>query len=426
MDTSIKDTVRGIAESRGHHAILDIGALLDAEQAWEMYAPGELLCVGPNLRYYVGKILTFCEAYGGDRILRASGIGSPTMNSISTQPFGRKSFEAPAMWHRANNVTILFSYAWKDSITLHFTENNDLLRLDTSWISNPAGCTQYIPTSPYPYVARGQKYAIVAIPDNIPKCPDSLVVMPHVENFGHFVLDLLPSYLALSRTQEINGWPVVTHRLNDWQREMLEFFDVDTSRLHVIDPGPERYSRAISFMDAVVPALLPVPYELESVRAALRQKGYPAARGRRRFFLPRRAAPHVATRLVNQDDISEVLAGIGFETVYPEEVSFEERVKMFSEADLIVSPTGASTGNQIFAPERATLVELMGEAWDLGNADNLTGATKRISACLGQGYYRMTCPMHPQTEEPIRVGMDAPFVCDIDRLKRLLAWIDGA
>jgi capsular polysaccharide biosynthesis protein len=61
---------------------------------------------------------------------------------------------------------------------------------------------------------------------------------------------------------------------------------------------------------------------------------------------------------VNEDEISEALAARGFEILFPEDMSFEEQVRMYQAAKVVVAPNGSSLLNAIFAPKDLTLIIL--------------------------------------------------------------------
>lgn len=65
-------------------------------------------------------------------------------------------------------------------------------------------------------------------------------------------------------------------------------------------------------------------------------------------------------RVVNQEQVMEVLNDRGFRAYRPEELSFAEQVTLFSNAEAIVAPHGSGLMNQMFAAD-TVVVELMGK-----------------------------------------------------------------
>ncbi|MGF7176573.1 glycosyltransferase family 61 protein [Azospirillum doebereinerae] len=62
--------------------------------------------------------------------------------------------------------------------------------------------------------------------------------------------------------------------------------------------------------------------------------------------------------LLNDAEIAEHLRTEGFETVFPEELSFVEQVRLFQDAEAIVAPSGSSLVNLIFADPSVKLLVL--------------------------------------------------------------------
>jgi hypothetical protein len=89
--------------------------------------------------------------------------------------------------------------------------------------------------------------------------------------------------------------------------------------------------------------------ERDYVRGAVfRRYGLDAsARGGRRLFISRAGAQ--VRRLVNEEEVTELLERRGFETIHLERLSFEEQVRLFHGASDIVAPHGAGLSNLMFA-----------------------------------------------------------------------------
>jgi capsular polysaccharide biosynthesis protein len=91
-------------------------------------------------------------------------------------------------------------------------------------------------------------------------------------------------------------------------------------------------------------------------------------------------------RIANEAEVVEVLQRLGFLTVYPEEMSLEEQVKLFSRTRYLVSNHGAGLANMLFVPEGANVLEL-----------RLKGDSHRnfyfsLASALNQNYFYQTCP----------------------------------
>ena len=61
-------------------------------------------------------------------------------------------------------------------------------------------------------------------------------------------------------------------------------------------------------------------------------------------------------RLVNESETRELFEKYGFETIFPEEHSFEEQVKIFSEAKYVAGTSGAALTNLVYCSPGATVI----------------------------------------------------------------------
>ena len=76
----------------------------------------------------------------------------------------------------------------------------------------------------------------------------------------------------------------------------------------------------------------------------------------RRIFLGRKNMKW--RRLINEEEIGHNLAGLGFTTVFIEEMSAEKQIELFQEAEWIVAPNGSALLNLIFANTNTKLIVL--------------------------------------------------------------------
>lgn len=119
--------------------------------------------------------------------------------------------------------------------------------------------------------------------------------------------------------------------------------------------------------------------------------------GDERIYISRRQA--AKRRIVNEDEIHEILRRFGFETIYAEELSFEEQVRLCSRARYIVSNHGAGLTNILFMKERGSVLELRHQT------DRISNCYFTLSSALDLNYFYQTCPPanqdHPHTADLI-------------------------
>lgn len=91
----------------------------------------------------------------------------------------------------------------------------------------------------------------------------------------------------------------------------------------------------------------------------IRDRHASAAPSGRRFFITRAGAG--SRKLINEDEIIEIAAQHGFETIEPQHLAFREQVELFSGADAIAGPLGAGLANAVFMRPGSALIEIAPE-----------------------------------------------------------------
>ena len=127
-----------------------------------------------------------------------------------------------------------------------------------------------------------------------------------------------------------------------------------------------------------------------------------------RIYISRRRA--AKRRIVNEDEIHEILQRFGFETIYAEELSFEQQVRLCSRARYIVSNHGAGLTNMLFMKERGSVLELRHQT------DRISNCYFTMSSALDLNYFYQTC-------QPANHALDphtADLVVDSQELEKNL------
>ncbi len=121
--------------------------------------------------------------------------------------------------------------------------------------------------------------------------------------------------------------------------------------------------------------------EPESVRQLHALLALPPA-GRRRFFLARSQN----ARLSNQDEVRQAFEQRGFETIYPERLSFDEARALFAQAAVIAGPTGAAFANLFLCPAGTVALIFIGDFY------SGISSFSAIGRPLGQTVIHIACP----------------------------------
>lgn len=80
--------------------------------------------------------------------------------------------------------------------------------------------------------------------------------------------------------------------------------------------------------------------------------------GIKRIYIARKNSQ---LRKFNEADIKKIFLDLGFEIIYPEEISFIKQVELFSQVEIIAGATGAGLTNIIFAPQNTKIICLINQ-----------------------------------------------------------------
>ncbi|MCC7250360.1 glycosyltransferase 61 family protein, partial [Hyphomicrobium sp.] len=190
-------------------------------------------------------------------------------------------------------------------------------------------------------------------------------------NYYHWLLEYLPRLSVLDRYPEYDHLPLLIdaglhpnliaalERITLKRRPLVE---LESGRCHALrklvvpsslvkTPFEYRPGARVFDDDVIIP-----PAAIDFLRRVFAPLMAPAGTASRRIYVPRRGAKY--RELINEPEIMAFFEREGFEVVYPEKLSFEEQVRVFSEAAMIVGPSGAGMTNILFAPREATTLML--------------------------------------------------------------------
>jgi capsular polysaccharide biosynthesis protein len=212
------------------------------------------------------------------------------------------------------------------------------------------------------------------------------------------------------------------YKLAPFMKNMLEIMGIDSERVHelgeraVIRVGnltiessmAEEFSHPCQqvnreLIEFVEKSLSPTAIEskAESVK--------------RNIYLSRNK--YEGRRISNESNLLKILEKHGFQTVYPEELSVAEQISLFKNADVIVSPHGASLANIIFC-KNVTLIEIFNQ--------NYGTPTFYLVAKLLDFHYQHILGTNPllSKEEQQNVGLAnlqyEDMEVDLDKLEQCL------
>lgn len=209
--------------------------------------------------------------------------------------------------------------------------------------------------------------------------PAILLAAPWWMGYHHWIMEVLPRLWVLDEFPQLKDLPIVVPgAMRDYHLAPLKLLGIDENRLIRFDGD------TLDFKRLYVPSFLaPGAYSTRQC-TWLKTKFYnacgisPKATGTRRYVLSRR---DVGNRdIANLAELQPVIEKHGLEVISPGDMSIEDQVAAFADAELVVSPHSAGIVNTVFAPQTCTLVEIM-------TASYINLANCYISSLLGHPYY---------------------------------------
>lgn len=219
-------------------------------------------------------------------------------------------------------------------------------------------------------------------------------------NYYHFMFEILSRLMFVDGRDEYRNLPVLMDAEALAIPQMKDMFDRvnryrhpviligEYERIHVknlvfvsrnlwlppgmrrgIDPDMEDYLISRSAVDHIRNRILD-----EDMRRWREPVG-------RKIFLSRKNCK--VQRLTNTDEIEQIFAENGYQIVCPEELSFDEEVALFNNADVIVGVSGAAFTNIVFCHEGARIGVIQADSQSACDYSSIAGMAKVRFTVLG-------------------------------------------
>lgn len=217
-----------------------------------------------------------------------------------------------------------------------------------------------------PHTERAGEETMIRLPPDVRALDRTIVSMPlgAISNYGHFVLDCLPTVASVVDEPELDGYRFAFPTLKPWQRRHLELLGVeDPLELQMIDScGPIlRVSDVVwsscmaSFLhrpnttyrvvrDKQLARKSPTPLSFEKVY--ITRRGFVSSDGTtKRIFL-------------SEEALERRLRQLGFVIIDPVQYTIDEQIDIFRHAKVVVGCSGAGLANVLYCQPGATVVEI--------------------------------------------------------------------
>ena len=232
-----------------------------------------------------------------------------------------------------------------------------------------------------------------------PRRPGRHLLIGNHDNIGHWLLfyftrlRLLEEMPALRDANVVVGANVRPLHLECLQR--AGFADERVVRVQAGEFAEFEELWVPSFVCGIS-ASQPVYWLPDVVRFLRRSLGVspPRGGGKRLIFLSRRGAKW--RRLLNEDEIAGVLAGMGFEEVDPAALDLQGQIDLAAQAGAIVATAGAAINLHLFAGEGVPVVQLQMER-------NLRmNMHVQLTRVLGQPFHAVVGTVPARDADPLK------------------------
>lgn len=188
-------------------------------------------------------------------------------------------------------------------------------------------------------------------------------------SYYHFVINLLPKLYYLQQCDEYRDVPLlVDKRAYSNFKKIIDLYNVHNRPIICVGADTafkvrklivtsncawydryvlEHYFSEIGHVYDKLAMRFVRDYALSLVDAETEKK---------RVYVSRRKQDESRRRLADEDKVEALFNKYGFISVFPEELSFLEQVKLFSQTEVFAGTTGAAFTNIIFLPENATVI----------------------------------------------------------------------
>lgn len=199
-------------------------------------------------------------------------------------------------------------------------------------------------------------------------------------NYYHFTFEIISRLAIADRVEGYRQWPILIDQrvlsitqlcdllkyLNLYEHEVIavnEFEKVRVKNLLFVSPDmwmPVNFNQGVEQRES---DFLFSRFVVDNIRNRILEQVMKkeAVVTWKKIFLSRKNCKN--QRLVNADIIEKLFADNGFHVVYPEELSLDEEVILFHEADVIVGPTGAAFTNIVYCKKDCFIGIIMPETY---------------------------------------------------------------
>ncbi len=189
-----------------------------------------------------------------------------------------------------------------------------------------------------------------------------------INNYGHWMLDIIPKMILTEKHKDLKSFDAIylPNIKKQFQIDSLKYFDIDFSK--VIDGSVIRHIHANQITIPEHPYWRLNEFQLDTVSNIdsdivnkIRSKFLNKSSNnnkKRKLFIDRSDSIFLHSQIENYNQISSLLKKYNFEKIKLTNLTFEEQITYFNEAEIIVGAHGAGLCNLIFCSPKTRIIEL--------------------------------------------------------------------
>ena len=181
------------------------------------------------------------------------------------------------------------------------------------------------------------------------------VTMPWgaIFNYGHFLLDCLPSVPILQAPKEAANYPFLLPELKPWQRRHFRLCNVE----NLLETSSDVVYLSNLFYTSCIDHFLHTPnVNISDLRNQQMTNYKNNTENNSKIYITRR---HNDKRLFkNEESLLKCLRHMNFTVLDPSEYSVDDQISIFSHARIIIGCTGAAFANIIYCQPKTVIFEI--------------------------------------------------------------------
>ncbi|SFD66852.1 Protein of unknown function [Paenibacillus catalpae] len=228
--------------------------------------------------------------------------------------------------------------------------------------------------------------------------------------YGHWFFDILPRFHLLEKSGIPIDHYVIGKLHHPFQYESLKMLGIPMDKLLEVT-APDFHIEARKLVVPAVPFYLGkcppwtsqyITNGLKHNRKARKKAGY------ERIYVSREDAS--ARFVINEDEVMQLLTKKGFKKLVTTPMTMQEKIDIFSSADIVIAPFGSANINVAFCEPGTSFIELAPNTF-------VDDYFWKISCHANVQYYELLCAVEQPPKEP--AGIDN-IIVDISKLEQYL------